>query len=127
MLFGTAFFLLNLDRDEETSVIPARTGFWVTDAFQNQYELGIGEFDTENFSEGYYGPMFYILFIFATFFIQIVFLNMMIAIMGDTYSQETEQRFFGRRLIKIQNMAQYVDLIHREVDEVDENGDPIVK
>ena len=32
MLFGTAFYLLNLDRDEETSVMPARTGFWVTDA-----------------------------------------------------------------------------------------------
>ena len=121
MLFGTAFFLLNLGRNEETSVIPSHTGFWVTDAFQNQYELGIGEFQNENFGEGNYGLLFYILFIFATFFIQIVFLNMMIAIMGDTYTQETDQRFYSRRVTKIQSMAQYVHLIHRDVDNNNSN------
>ena len=47
---------------------------------------------------------------------------MMIAIMGDTYAQETEQRFYSRRLTKIQNMAQYVHLIERKNNDDKDNS-----
>ena len=87
------------------------------DAFENQYELGLGEFKNEKFNDSKYSILFYILFFFATFFIQIVFLNMLIAIMGDTFDRVTEERFYNARLTKLQIMADYVEFIDAEEDE----------
>lgn len=50
------------------------------DAFINQWILGLGEFYPEKFRQNE-NDVIWILFIFATFFTNIVFLNMLIAIM----------------------------------------------
>ena len=55
--------------------------------------------------------MLYTLFFLATFFIQIVFLNMLIAIMGDTFGRETENQDLNARITKLDIMTDYVDLI----------------
>ena len=124
MLFGTAFYLMNMNRAHEESVITEITNFWVLDAFENQYELGLGEFKNDQFNKSDYAFLFYVLFFFATFFIQIVFLNMLIAIMGDTFDRVTEERFYNSRLTKLQIMADYVDFIDSgDEDEISDEED----
>ena len=49
MLFGTAFYLLNLSRSGDTSFVPNIFGFWVFDAFESMYELGLGEFQLDGY------------------------------------------------------------------------------
>ena len=57
------------------------------------------------------------LFILSTFIIQITFLNMLIAIMGDTYDRATEERDNNARAIKLKIMGDYVNLILKDEDE----------
>lgn len=47
--FGTAFYLINLNRDEDSSIMPSIFGFWAFDAFESMYELGLGEFQLDNY------------------------------------------------------------------------------
>ena len=51
MLFGTAFYLLNLSRvdDEEASVIDHISDIWIFDSFQSMFELCLGEYKLEQF------------------------------------------------------------------------------
>ena len=51
MLFGTAFYLLNLSRveDEAASVIDPITGMWIFDSFFNQFEITLGEYKLGEF------------------------------------------------------------------------------
>ena len=64
----------------------------------------------------------YIFFILATFLIQIVFLNMLIAIMGDTFSKVTENKDNNARKTKLEIMGDYIDLIDRDEEESDEDA-----
>ena len=59
----------------------------------NQYELALGEFNTDGFiSEDGGSEITWLLFCLATMITQIMFLNMLIAIMGDTFERVTESR-----------------------------------
>lgn len=54
--------------------------------------LGLGEFDLDNsYSEGPDKFMCWFMFCFATFLILVVFMNMLIAIMGQTYSDVQDE------------------------------------
>lgn len=55
--------------------------------------------------------MCYLLFLASTFLIQIVFLNMLIAIMGDTYAEASEQSDNNARITKLEIMEDYIHLI----------------
>ena len=50
------------------------------------YKLTMGDFATKQFF-GESNTFIWLIFIAATFFLQITFLNMLIAIMGNTFSQ----------------------------------------
>lgn len=76
--------------------------FWVFNAFEAMYELGLGEFSIDSYdsnSANQTDPnakplnvvFVYILFILATYLIQIVLMNMLIAIMGETLAEQKEQ------------------------------------
>lgn len=54
-------------------------------AFLNQYLMSTGEYDTGNFSNGADFWLVWVLFIVISFFTQIILLNMLIAIMADSY------------------------------------------
>ena len=58
----------------------------------NQYLTALGEFYTDSYIEHDLAPFVWTLFIMATFFTQITMLNMLIAIMGDTFDKVTENR-----------------------------------
>ena len=52
--------------------------------------LSLGEFTIDNFDGEPQVYLCYIFFLCATFFTQITFLNMLIALMGDTYGKVME-------------------------------------
>ena len=69
-------------------------GFWPIDTVYNQYLLSLGEFTSlDQLANSEYFEKLAILFFFmATFFTQITMLNMLIAIMGDSFDYATENR-----------------------------------
>lgn len=74
------------------NIMKEQTPYPITDAWINQWLLGLGYF--------YHLPMQYsdmknmqwFYFVVATFFTQIIFLNMLIAIMGDTFNRLTDKK-----------------------------------
>jgi hypothetical protein len=54
--------------------------------------IGLGEFVYDDWADHPSGWLIWIYFVFATFFTQIMFLNMLIAIMGSTFTRVTENR-----------------------------------
>ena len=62
------------------------------DSFFYQYLLGLGDFHMDNYTAHPANVLIYIYFILATLFTQIMFLNMLIAIMGETFGRVTEAK-----------------------------------
>ena len=56
------------------------------------YLTGLGEFDNSGYGHGPNKYMAYFFFILATWLVQIVFMNMLIAIMGNTYGIVKEEQ-----------------------------------
>lgn len=48
MTFGTAFYVLSLNRASEP-IVPDLFNFWAFNAFENSYELGLGEFQKDSY------------------------------------------------------------------------------
>ena len=118
MTFGTAYYILNYNRTEENEIVPNIFNWWALDTFEYVYELGLGEFHTDSFTtSGRHGAMCYCLFLAATFLINIVFLNMLIAIMADTYAMATEQKENNARITKLKIMGDYIQLIRDVVND----------
>ena len=129
MAFGTVFYYINIIRGEEplvdeynheheVSIVPKIYNFWVLDAFVNQYELSLGDWKTEEMANGEdieTGPSYYkllfTLFLFASFLLHIVFLNMLIAIMGDTFDRVQEKKQLRKRETELSKISEYVDVI----------------
>lgn len=58
----------------------------LVDSIIGVYLISLGEFDLDGYNEGPNVYLVWLFFILCTFFILIVFMNMLIAIMGDTFS-----------------------------------------
>merc|ERR1719458_472195 len=58
----------------------------------NQYLLALGEFNMDSFAENPQSAICYVFFILATFITQLTMLNMLIAIMGDTFGRVMEKK-----------------------------------
>ena len=89
---------------------------WILNALYNQYMLAIGEFAIDNYDGQPQVYLCYILFLSATFFTQITFLNMLIAVMGDTYGKIMES--FETYALQTQRsiMNDYTAMIDDPVD-----------
>ena len=68
----------------------------------------------ENFGLRNEDSFIWIIFIFTTAITQIVFMNMIIAIMGNTYAKVSAIKEQGALREKIQTLADYVVLVPRE-------------
>ena len=44
MAFGLPLSILDLNRGEDSTLVPSSYGFWPIDTLVNQYELSLGEF-----------------------------------------------------------------------------------
>lgn len=72
--------------------IPTLTGGTFFDSFTYTYRMGLGDFDTDAFAESKFFMFFWLLFFACTLFIQILLLNLLIAIMGDTFERVQEMK-----------------------------------
>ena len=91
--FGLPMSMLNLNREDGNALIEPAFNFWLLDALYNQYLLTLGEFVNIEKMDGQSNDMVVLgFFNAATFFTQITMLNMLIAVMGDSFAQATENR-----------------------------------
>lgn len=67
----------------------------------------LGDFAYDNYFKHEYTPFAWLLFIMATAFTQITMLNMLIAIMGDTFDKVTENRRTFTMRTKLQILGDY--------------------
>ena len=90
LTFANALIILNTGRLESKKLYDDIFSFRVLDAFFNIYLLSLGEFATDNFEGKQQDMMAWFIFFASTFITQITFLNMLIAVMSDTYDQVKE-------------------------------------
>ena len=111
-MFGVPMYILGLNRGEDDGLVDEVFGTnWFLNSFYNQYMLSLGEFSIDNFEAGPQTILCYVLFLLATFITQITFLNMLIAIMGDSYAKvmESSERYGLQTRIDI--MVNYTAMI----------------
>lgn len=65
----------------------------------------MGEFKYDNFAGNPQGVLCYILFLSSTFFTQLTMLNMLIAIMGDSFARVIENQDVNATKIKLNFMC----------------------
>lgn len=81
------------------------------DSLYNQYLLSLGEFAMDGFDDHPEMSLVYLFFTLATFFTQITFLNMLIAIMGDTFGRVIENKANYGMQTKLSIMGDYTAVI----------------
>ena len=89
--FATFFYIINLNAMDEGLSYLADYGMpqYLTSVVQ-VYFYSIGEFSYDSFSTGANVKSTWIMFLLATFLNSILFMNMLIAIMGETFGVVTE-------------------------------------
>ena len=97
LMFGHAFYTLqgipSVNGDgEEGQIWPRAFGNKFVDAAFSNYMIGLGEFVYDDWADHPSARLIWIYFILTTFFTQIMFLNMLIAIMGSTFDRVTENK-----------------------------------
>ena len=112
MTFGNAFLIM--DQDREQKYVQDYFGVAVFNVLFDQYLLSLGEFNGDD-NDGYVATnadrLLLVVFIASTFITQITFFNMIIAIMGDTFSRVSEVRAQSALREKITIMADYVHIV----------------
>ena len=73
--------------------------------------LGLGDFRMDGFEHHPEWAVVWVFFLAATFFTQVVFLNMLIALMGDTFAKVMEQKEQFGLQTKLQIMSDYTALV----------------
>ena len=92
--FGTFFSILNTDTSEFQDVpdgqgyhyVGQYVGQRAIDAVIAMYLLSLGEFDMDGYKEGPHVIFAWLFFLMATFLVLVVFMNMLIAMMGETFA-----------------------------------------
>jgi hypothetical protein len=77
----------------------------VTESIAYVYKIALGDFDTDIYGD-YYHEISWFFFVVATFFLQIVLINLLISIVADTF-----QRIKGNY-----NVIMYKDMLHMIIE-----------
>lgn len=87
--FANLFFVINNNTtsDDSYHYVNEYLGIPILDSLIAMYMVALGDFDYGGYSKGPDKYIAWIFFIAGTFLITIVFMNMLIAIMGDTFGQ----------------------------------------
>ena len=114
MCFGSALTVMNQERGIEQQAYPKNFDIPFLDSLLNQYFFTISDYDeTERYDVEGGDLLIWGLFILATFFTQITFLNMLIAIMGDTFDRVSEVKAQSALAEKIKILADYITIVRR--------------
>ena len=119
---GVATYMLQLNADpgDDTAIITPIFDTFLVDSIINQYLLMLGEFHMDGFKNHVNATLCYVFFISTTIISQITFLNMLIAIMGDTFDRVIDQRPTYSLKNKLMLMAAMKSLIRsRSVDDTE--------
>jgi hypothetical protein len=115
--FANFFYVLNINfvaNNIDHSYFDTYYGFMPVDAILSIYELGVlGNYDVTVYREGYDKAEANIMFFIATFIITVVFMNMLIAIMSDTFAQVqevAEERGLNEQVVLIDDHSWLLNL-----------------
>jgi hypothetical protein len=90
---GSAMYMLQLNQAQGAGdIVEAVFGHFFMDLIYNQYMMSLGEFTMDGFGDHPEMIICYVFFLAATFVTQLTFLNMLIAIMGDTFGRVIENK-----------------------------------
>jgi len=86
---ANSFYILDGGPSEKTERVSGETYSltWLT-----AYQAGLGAFGTDDYDDSSHRGMLWTVFFICTFLIQIVLLNLLIALMGDTFDKVQEIR-----------------------------------
>lgn len=111
-MVGSSMYMLQSNRtDGEEDIIRPVFKVWILDLLLNQYLLGLGMFEFEGFENHEQKYLCWLFFLIGTFFTQITMLNMLIAIMGNTFDMVIEKKGIYAMQVKLQIMSEYSNLI----------------
>ena len=119
LAFGVPMYMLNMNRDDDNAVIDSTFGFWGINVLLNQYFLALGEFNFDNFADNPQAALCFTFFIMSTFITQLTMLNMLIAIMGDTFGRIMEAQEVSGTKTKLELMADCDHTIPKRTSEQD--------
>lgn len=91
--FGNAFYILAINdvkygECEEEGCVPFTGNFIMTIVYS--FRTGLGDFNDEGYEDKPLTWLIWIVFLLCAILLQIVLLNLLIAIMGDTFGRVTE-------------------------------------
>lgn len=117
LAYANFFYVINRNLQEsesDTRYYEPYTGHAVIDVLISVYMMGaLGDFDNNIYRVGYDTYWAMGMFILATFIICVVFMNMLIAIMGETFGQvteESEESGLKEQVVLIADHAWLIDL-----------------
>mmetsp|Transcript_220 Transcript_220/g.321 ORF Transcript_220/g.321 Transcript_220/m.321 type:complete len:252 (-) Transcript_220:468-1223(-) len=86
--FANIIFVLNKNRivDDQAPIFEPLIGIAPIDAIIHAYLTGLGDFGKDNYSEDN-SMVVWIMFILATLIVQLIFMNLLIAIMGESFAR----------------------------------------
>jgi len=120
--FANVFVLIEKNRayviDPKTgepfeAIFSEQSGVGLIDATIYTYLVGLGDFDTDNFNQSDIG-MNWVIFILSTYIIQLVFMNVLIALMSDAYASVKEIQDQSVLKEQVSLMENYSFLISKE-------------
>lgn len=88
--FANVFFLLQLNvpaKDADNPILSSYYGSSVIDSFIGMYVMALGDFNYGGFAASANDGVAWIFFLLGTFICLVVFMNMLIAIMGNTFGE----------------------------------------
>lgn len=115
-MFGNAILVLddnqillaNANEEEYEKLVPVVTLSRFTDAMISQYMVGLGTIDYSTYLHNKALGLIWFYLILATIITQLVFMNILIAIISDTYERITERRTTFALIQKTKLYADYI-------------------
>ena len=110
-MFANTFLIFDQSRRlqgrfDERIIEPVFNIPWL-DAFVRSYLVGLGEFGMDNYA-GEGGALIWFFFLLATFITQLLFMNLLIAIMGDTFDRVQEVKVQAAAKEKISMITDFI-------------------
>lgn len=90
--FANFFYMLNIGTDSNNAALPVYTGLRIPDAIIAIFQFALGQFATDGFINSDYDILLWISFNVCVFLMIVVFMNMIIAIMGNTFANVMEAK-----------------------------------
>lgn len=86
LLFVNPFYLLDRGNKDDSKI----QGSLFFDMFFHVYLSGFGDFDIDNYHSSVFSVYVWVLFFGLTIFIQLVMLNLLIAVISESFARVTE-------------------------------------